>query len=476
MEGFGDLSKMQNLEIKGEWWLPEKPEKKISGILTMKPEEYPALELHGSFEENIIKSSDEDFKKINIICGNSLNGKEITLQGCYTSNINNNVNVESGKKYTTARIMIERIFLGHHFSEEPKFKELIVEFPYLSNWMNKRTFNVQREDEQQTTINFIPWSKECSVEDVKILFYIGNDINESYGQSDSFNLNKTAFIKIIANDEISYSQLSSYMWGVNNFFNFAVGKETFPCKMKGSVKNPNQELERAGVQKEIEIILPAKNDYQGKDSAIAQLLPLPLGIIESNLEDILKRWFEKQKSLEWVFNLYFGYRRNKNSYLNDQFLAIVHALEVYYNCSIKETYLSKEDYEQKVKEPLIKEIDKLTEINGGLKDSLKNKLKYGNEKSLFNKLKAIYEKKEELCKQLGIDKTLLQKIKDTRNYFTHYTETEDKNNILSWEETAKTIIKLKAMLELFILEEIGLNNDEQNRFINHYRNTYKKIF
>lgn len=466
---------MKDLEIKGEWWIPEKPDKKISGILAMKPEEYSALELHGSFEENnsFIKPSDKEFEKIKIICGNSLNGKEITLQGCHISNVNSNLNVESGKSYTTTRMMIEKVFIGHHFSEEPKFKELIIEFPYLPNWFNKRTFNVQREDSNQTTIKFTPWSKECSVDDVKILFFIGNNINESYGQSDSYSVNKTAFVKIKVNDEISYSQLSNYMWGINNFLNFAIGKEIFPSKIKGTIKNPNQELEKTGVLKEIEVILPAKNDYQGKDSAIAQLLPLPLEIIEADLENVLKKWFEKQKSLEWVFNLYFGYRRNKNSYLNDQFLAIAHALEVYYNCVIKETYLSETDYEQKVKEPLVKEIDKL-QINGGLKDSLKNKLKYGNEKSLFNKLKAIYKRKEELCKQLGIDEALLEKIKNTRNYFTHYTE--DKNNILSWEETAKTVIKLKAVLELFILEEIGLNNGVSDRFVNYYKNTYRKIF
>ena len=41
---------------------------------------------------------------------------------------------------------------------------------------------------------------------------------------------------------------------------------------------------------------------------------------------------------------------------------------------------------------------------------------------------------------------------------------------------AKTTIKLKAMLELFILDEIGLNKDVPNRFVNHYKNTYRKIF
>ncbi len=462
---------MQNLEIKGEWWLPEKSDKRISGILTMQPEEYPALELHGSFEENngLIKSSDNEFEKINIICGNSRNGKEITLQGCHTSNIKRNVNVESGKSYTTTRMMIERVFLGHHFSEEPKFKELIIEFPYLSNWINKRTFNVQREDEQQTTISFTPWSKECSVEDVRILFYIGNDINESYGQPDSFNLNKTAFIKIIANDEISYSQLSNYMWGINNFFNFAVGKETFPCKIKGSVENPNQELERAGAQKEIEIVLPAKNDYQGKDLVITHLLPLPLGIIEANLEDVLKRWFEKQKSLEWVFNLYFGYMRNKNSYLNDQFLAIAHALEVYYNCVIKDHHMNEEKYKEDVRKCLYEAIP--SKLDKDFKNDLKNQLKYGYQKRLRSKLNTLFEKKENLCKELAIDAELLSRIVKTRDYLTHFSE--DKNNILSGEEIARTVIKIKAMLELFILEEIGLNDDVQNRFVNHYKNVYK---
>ena len=449
---------MKNLEIKGKWWLPEKPSNKINGMLTMTPEENPTLDLDGSFRESEPPGnpSEREFEKIDIICGDSSNGKEVTLQGCRIFNIKVHLNRSRGK-ITSTRMLIEKIFLGNHFLEEPKFKLLIVEFPYLFEWMNKKTFNVSLEPGKRGTIDFTCWSKECSIDSIKVLFCAEN---KTLLSSESYHIDKNAFVKIENEDEIPYSQLEKYLWEINNFLDFGTGKDTFPCKIKGLKENDSQE---------IEIFFQAKNDYQGKDLVIASFSPLPLQVIEPNFEKILKKWFEKRKSLEWVFSLYFGYRRNKNSYLNDNFLAIVRALEVYYNCTVKETYLSEEDYKKEVEEPLIKAIKSLNNTDKGLKESLKNKLKYGNEKSLKNKLKILYKKKEDLCNRLGISEELLNKVKNTRNYFTHYAI--DESDILSDKETLKATIKLKVMLELFILEEIGLSEQEK-RFVNFYKDNF----
>ena len=460
---------MQNLEIKGKWWLPEKPSNKIYGVLTMTPEDYPTIKLHGSFRESKSRSPFEaEFEKFGIVYGNSSDGKEVTLQDCWISKEEGNLTFE---KYTITEMLVKKIFLGNHFSEKLKLKELIVEFPYLSNWMNKRTFNPSFEIGKKVTINLTDWSKECFIEDKKIVFYAGNNIK--YSVFKSLYIDTHAFIKIESEDEIPYNQLAKYLWGINGFFNFATGKNTFPCKIKGSMENTDPELKKQGVPKEIEIFFPAKNDYQGKDSGIAQSLPLPLELIETSLDKVLKKWFEKLESLEWVFNLYFSYRSSGKWYLNDEFLAVARALEVYYSCAVKETYLPKEDYKQKVEEPLIKEIKSLNNVDESLKESLKNKLRWGNEKSLYNKLKILYKKKEDSCKQLGISEEFLKKVTNTRNYFTHYTE--DKSNILSQEETLKAKIRLNAMLELFILEEIGLSEQEK-RFVNYNRCAYELVF
>jgi len=64
---------MDKFEYKGRWWLPDKPEKRISGTLRFTPNEGAILELIGSFKDT------KDINKMlepEIILGISSNGKK----------------------------------------------------------------------------------------------------------------------------------------------------------------------------------------------------------------------------------------------------------------------------------------------------------------------------------------------------------------------------------------------------------------
>ncbi len=42
---------IEEFEYKGKWWLPDKPEKQISGTLRFNPTDGAVLELIGSFKD-----------------------------------------------------------------------------------------------------------------------------------------------------------------------------------------------------------------------------------------------------------------------------------------------------------------------------------------------------------------------------------------------------------------------------------------
>ena len=101
---------MEEFEHSGIWWLPENPEKQISGTLKYNPREGANLMLVGSFKE------EKDFNifiQPKIILGTTSNGKYITLYKCFETKFN-----MSFPGLLNSAFLISVIIIGCHFAEE----------------------------------------------------------------------------------------------------------------------------------------------------------------------------------------------------------------------------------------------------------------------------------------------------------------------------------------------------------------------
>lgn len=111
---------VEELKIKGQWWLPEKPDVKLSGTLTFSPFEGLHLEVQGSFKEVNLpgKLSEPD-----IILGLSHEGQNITLYKCLEISHKRHFS-EVSETIFTANVG----FIGAHFTNlsEIKFKKISV--------------------------------------------------------------------------------------------------------------------------------------------------------------------------------------------------------------------------------------------------------------------------------------------------------------------------------------------------------------
>ncbi len=133
-----------------------------------------------------------------------------------------------------------------------------------------------------------------------------------------------------------------------------------------------------------------------------------------------------------------------------QFLSLIMALEVYHRRLIGNEDISTEEHEERVKQILNNTPDKYREW-------LKEKLKYSNEPSLRKRIKEIYD----MLKNIGYVTDLIPKKKDfvddvvnTRNYFVHYDQSL-KNKALKGTKLYRLIQKLKVLVEICLLKEIG---------------------
>ena len=66
-------------EYWGHWWLPENPDKKVIGKLTISYNNKATLELHGFLQDNL---EDNLNFILSIVLGSSSDGKLITLNRC----------------------------------------------------------------------------------------------------------------------------------------------------------------------------------------------------------------------------------------------------------------------------------------------------------------------------------------------------------------------------------------------------------
>ena len=111
---------IEKFEYKGYWWLPNKPQTKISGTLTFNPDEGAILDLEGSFKDI---GGLNRLLRPEVTLGESLDGKNITLLNCVETKTNLHI-----PGYLTMSFLAVVVLVGAHFQSKDiiKFKKLSI--------------------------------------------------------------------------------------------------------------------------------------------------------------------------------------------------------------------------------------------------------------------------------------------------------------------------------------------------------------
>ncbi|MDD2716357.1 MAG: hypothetical protein PHW04_10760 [Candidatus Wallbacteria bacterium] len=436
---------IEEIDEKGFFWLPEKPEIKIPGTFSSSPASGGSkLELFHPIEllsdEPII--SDRPYK-FDVILGHFLNGYEITLVNC--------IETAEFKNYS-----VDKVFLGYHFKDksEIKFRKVRFSLTFLNTWMNKSVFSFKKISENSSQIEFVKPSPVSITSYKNIKVFLDTGVHESYQSlNPSVKLDQQAFFTLESEQDLIIDEYLEMLYFIRSFFCFVLTEPIYPLVMNGVLINKEKENSQNPSRNTIVPIILKTVGYPDKSKQPQpSIFYFTFRDIEKNLGTYFSNWFTNFEKLKSAIDLYFSAVHSLYKYPIDIFLSFVQVLEIYHRCSYRNSIMTKHEHKLRIKNI----------INTAPSDYqiwLKDKLAYSNEPSLKNRIKDLLSVNHTILSEFIPDEdTFIKKVVDTRNFNVHY-DPRLKSKSLTGKELYNLGQKLKVLCELCFLREIGFTDD-----------------
>jgi hypothetical protein len=445
---------LEAFEYTGIWYVPEEADKQVTGILKFDPKSGTQLEIIGSYEMSIVHVL--DFAKI--IHGVLVNGRKVTLWNCYVTKRSGGMS-----SYEHTFILVEVVLIGFHFKrvEDIAFHTFSISYLGLEDWIDNNSFDLDIQN----------WPLECTIKykrpteliatldafTVSIRYFAGFSKNTRQAV-----LKQAVYLVVSSETPIHFNELTSNLFfHIRNFFALGVAHPIYPQLVTG---NTAQTEENISIFYRTDQHVELTNTFHPNYSLFL------LKDISVNFQNHLQTWFSKSSKLEPVCELYFGVFYSPAMYLRVQFLLLAQALEAYHQRLYGGTYMSAKDYKEVRKILSAKIPPSLQEEH---KASLQSRIDFGNELTLFTRLRLILEVvlkpyKSQLDPLIEDSEKLAQKIKDTRNYFTHYSKSSKKKAILDDDELYSYVQKMKFILQICLLKELEFPEEKIRTLITQH--------
>lgn len=265
-------------------------------------------------------------------------------------------------------------------------------------------------------------------------------------------IKQTPYIAIEPIQELSFEQLLNIEFRISTFFELAIAKHVGPKAISAWTEEKKQVdifFKLLDIPVQSDCLLPRDMLFTFADTH--GLLPTPL-----------ENWLAKAERLAPAYSLYTAIVENPRMYLEQRFLSLAQAVESFHRRSRKNCVLPKSEHKQKINRIInaVPEDDKYW---------LQTKLAYSNEPTLFNRLEELCDEFSAVLDGLIPDTALFRrKVRDTRNYYTHYDEKLKKKAAMG-QELFNLTQKLKMLLELCFLKEVGFDEITMKRLIERNR-------
>ncbi len=413
---------MESFEKNGIWFLPESPDRQITGTLVFSPYQQPRLNLVGELRELDLQEKLESDLKYPIVHGYLIGdpgtSQKVTLCNSYLKN-----KFENG--YPTSELYPEFILKGYHFSslDEIEFQGIIVQYEYLEKWVNLPNIEIaciphpnKADTYQEIILNQkvnepieIGKINDCSITIIDLPF-----LNPPYVQSINLlatlgrNWDRSEILikeqkKILIKPD-SPKNLKFFLDIVDliqEFLTFGCGQIILPLKIETTIIANNQEFETQlfngesrVIQTERQRAFPINIFYKvtspliNKVSFNGSLILFKFTDIRESSATVLKNWQNIREKISSIIEIYLGLYDIPVRHKNDLFLALAQAIEGFHRIYCGGDYCDKKTF-KKIKKQLNKTFSselKKYDIDEAYYESLLRKTEYWNEYSLKERL------------------------------------------------------------------------------------------
>ncbi|KTS81527.1 hypothetical protein NS115_15580, partial [Paenibacillus jamilae] len=349
------------IELMGEWWLPDNPDSKLYGTLKYDQKKIELI-IMGQLKKTEGFSSKVD-NSVEVIQGFTTNGKRVSLIDCIRVGHKFNIPGTFTEKYSP-----ELLFIGTHFNtkENIAFTSVKISYQNLEQWLSPSSYAVSYNDDEKSMIieYSLPKSIKANFKDVEISFeYNAESRGNSYN---NFSIQQTAWIKFSRIGQgISYLYMHELIDNFSNLLSICATRYISPAKIIVSTEE----------DKKIELIYISENNEVLNEDLKSHDFIFRYVDIESDLQSFLDTWTNKYELLEPVID-YFVESHKKEVFTPISFLKLVQSLETF-SRRIRPNWVEDQtNYNTKIEQIL----EDICEVEN--KDWLREKLRYSNEPTL----------------------------------------------------------------------------------------------
>jgi len=404
---------MEAFEHFGLWWLPDDDSRTVGGIIRFDPSNGITLRVAGLIDGLEPFSMSE---MIPIILGRTENGKTITLYQC------ENVSIRDGIGINARTYRARAAFVGAWFETEDdiRFSSGTVQFSSLPDWVGGRAFQVESTHPPDAWSYTIRWDQPAElISNTRIgVIRLGHGHGVKTERNRSMSITQMpAFVIEVSETFTIHDWLQSVVYPLQVFLTLAMRKPASVSNMTvhADVQSSNGEVERpVAVQVVYE---PAFHDTSQSGPIFRDTMLFSLEDIRDDFDTVMAHWFARVNDLREVVSHFYSIKFRSSTYLETRFLIVVQAVEAYHRRSGRRERAIPDDEYQEL----------LTEILAGTPEDhrewLQQKLRYGYEPSLAQRLKDLIEDTQPTIEPLLINSNKFARtVVDTRNYLTHYSK------------------------------------------------------
>lgn len=443
---------IEEREFRGNWWLPETPEREVGGVATFSQDDGVQLEVFSALNPEVEAGFTSELVEHNTVLGRSTDNDRVTIQGAMYSGGKSTISRESGVR--TEEYVADMLLDGAHFTDEVRFDQIDLHYPLLWKWAGRTgvthvpAFDDDGMHESSSIEYSPPEAVTVDLDTAELGLKTGATITPAPDLSIS---EQTTFNIIPKSGTVTLEESQEYQSQLQDFLTLATGSELPAEKLVGRIEIERPDLDDPAFH-DVDVMYQTGSDLDRPGSRRPYRWNFEFSDIEDRFETVMNEWFEKYEALNPVNQLYFSTKYNSNMYTENEFLTLTRAIEAYHRIVYGGQYLPNDEYEE-YKAELAETIHDDYPI--GFKDHLKDgTFEFANEYSLRKRLGLLIDKHIDTLSVLPVDIAEMSgDITDARNALTHRNQHDE---IHETHDFVTLTWVARALLEVVLLSEIDI--------------------
>jgi hypothetical protein len=435
--------------VDGFWWDPKHPETRWPGTLKYGGPEganlkllLEPLPLSASHLRQVFSN---EIQQYDLLLGESTSGEKITLLKAFNR--------------STDSVFANAVIIGFHADgADPLISTAAVVFRHLDEWWDRAAISPDVSlGWPNLTLQYKEPDPIVVYEDSVLRISVRSGLTGSHKRMEH-SLKEEIRVEMSASSPIP---LSEFQWRVDACKDLlSVACHTVCQVDELRLLPPRTDGEsRLEIGRFHAVPIVSDRDQESRKS------PDPLfhcGDIRDHTQAIFTAWLQCARSLLVVRSLYLSAVYGK-AFLEVKLLHLTQAVEAYHRRCYDGLYMDEQGYATRVADVLRAAIP--VGLDPSLRDSLKNRVKYGNEYSFVKRLTVlITEHEAALTAVTANPRKWIKTIADRRNSFTHHPVIDRQLHSIDRMEIICCNYVLQTLLECCFLKSMGMTSAQITMF------------